>query len=530
VVAETRSGVDSVCCTGLAGNIDSDPDGITDIGDLTVLIAYLYIPPNPAPLCLAEANIDGDLAGVVDIGDLTALIAYLYIPPNVSPSECVYIPDPDAPIIAQIPDQVLVEGLTFSAISLDDYVSDSNHSDSEIVWTAYNDSALTVDIIDRVAAVVLPGSDWIGEETVIFRATDPDGLWAACTTSFEIFVPAYKPLELEDLSVSTPTQEGLDPSLVYQIYQCADTMPHLFSVLILKNGQLVAEQYFNGKYVDVAAPTASVTKSYISALTGIALQQGDLTSLDQHMADFFPEYWWQFTDPRKYDITLRQVLQMRSGYVWEERSPTYLQMFMNTNNWLNLLGPFPLTSDPGTQFGYSNLTAHAMAVILARAADMPLRDYAQTHLFDHLGYTCSFWPRDAQNNHVGHGDLYIRPRDMAKFGQMYLDSGMYNGVQVLTPEWIAESFQVSTANAFGGRVLWHLHPIDYGYLWWKAQAGSHVVHYAWGHGGQVIAVVYDLNMVVVTTADNLLGDFTQDGWLLESSVLELVGRLIASIE
>jgi hypothetical protein len=80
--------VEEVCCEGLTGNVDNDPDGLIDIGDLTALVAYLYIPPNPEPVCTAEANIDGDGGELVDIGDLTALIAYLYIPPNPLPASC----------------------------------------------------------------------------------------------------------------------------------------------------------------------------------------------------------------------------------------------------------------------------------------------------------------------------------------------------------------------------------------------------------------------------------------------------------
>jgi hypothetical protein len=85
-----RSGCEQLCgcCEGLTGNVDGDPAGLVDIGDLTALIAYLYIPPNPVPDCPEEANIDGDVAGLVDIGDLTALIAYLYIPPNPEPAAC----------------------------------------------------------------------------------------------------------------------------------------------------------------------------------------------------------------------------------------------------------------------------------------------------------------------------------------------------------------------------------------------------------------------------------------------------------
>ena len=86
--ADSNGVGDACCCLDLTGNVDGDPSGLVDIGDLTALISYLYIPPNPSPGCPGEANIDGDGENLIDIGDLTALISYLYIPPNPAPAGC----------------------------------------------------------------------------------------------------------------------------------------------------------------------------------------------------------------------------------------------------------------------------------------------------------------------------------------------------------------------------------------------------------------------------------------------------------
>ena len=145
-----------------------------------------------------------------------------------------------------------------------------------------------------------------------------------------------------------------------------ERLDNIYSLLVVRNGFLVAEKYFNGQDMSRANPTASVTKSFISALAGIALRENALDSLDQRLTDFFPEIDWQNADPRKSQITIRQVLQMRSGYPWEE-ADGYLTTLFSRSNWIPLLEEFPLMADPGARFGYSNFMAHMMAVILSRA-------------------------------------------------------------------------------------------------------------------------------------------------------------------
>jgi CubicO group peptidase (beta-lactamase class C family) len=172
----------------------------------------------------------------------------------------------------------------------------------------------------------------------------------------------YKPLQGDDWKVSTPSEQGLDPDLVAKLYRNAAELETLYGLLVVKNGYLIAERYFNEGEVDQLSGRQSVTKSVTSALVGIALDQGYLSSVDQKMMDFFPEFADQIDDPRKERITIRDLLQMRGGYPDEERTPPYLdRMFFRDNwSWLPHLVDFPLTSDPGTSFQYSNLTSHLL--------------------------------------------------------------------------------------------------------------------------------------------------------------------------
>lgn len=130
----------------------------------------------------------------------------------------------------------------------------------------------------------------------------------------------YTPLPGDDWKMSTPAEQGLDPMLVAELYRNAAELETLYGLLVIKNSHLIAEGYFNGGSVEQKHFMASATKSFTSALVGIALDQGCLSSVYQKMVDFFPEFSNQISDPRKEQITIGDLLQMRSGYVWEERT------------------------------------------------------------------------------------------------------------------------------------------------------------------------------------------------------------------
>ena len=141
---------------------------------------------------------------------------------------------------------------------------------------------------------------------------------ASCGPSIEdLLAVDYTPLPGDDWEVSTPTEQDLDPMLVAEVYYNAAELETLYSLLVVKNGYLIAEDYFNEGSVEQKDRLQSATKSYTSALVGIALDQGYLSSVDQKMLDFFPELAGQITDPRKEQITIRDLLQMRAGYPWE---------------------------------------------------------------------------------------------------------------------------------------------------------------------------------------------------------------------
>ena len=155
----------------------------------------------------------------------------------------------------------------------------------------------------------------------------------------------YAPLAGGDWEVSTPQAQGLDPARVARFYRDAAELETLYGLLIVKNGYLIAEKYFNAGSIGQVSSRQSMTKSLTSALVGFALEQGCLSSVDQKMMEFFPELVDQIQDPRKMQITIRQMLQMRAGYPWEESSPETFELLATGFRPSNLVD-VPLVRDP----------------------------------------------------------------------------------------------------------------------------------------------------------------------------------------
>jgi CubicO group peptidase (beta-lactamase class C family) len=347
-------------------------------------------------------------------------------------------------------------------------------------------------------------------------------------TAGELATVDYTPVTRDVWPVSSPEQQGLDPHLVAELYYNASQLQTSYSLLVFKNGYLVAEDYFHIGSPDLQVNIHSVTKSITSALVGIALEQGCLTSLDQKMMDFFPDFNGMVTDPRKYQITLRQMLKMRAGYPWEESSAEGTELLYSGFRSYNLVD-VPLVYEPGTRSAYSNLTPHLLGIILARACNTDLKSFAQEHLFDPLGIQPAFWQTDWEGNYLGFSDIDLSSTDLAKFGSLYLNDGKYNGIQVIPAQWVQDSLKVYSKKTWTVRVGRNWRDNGYGYLWWSIKAGKHRYNLAWGHGGQQIVVLDDLDMMIVFLADPLHLQHGDGPWKIEKSNLNLLADFVASL-
>jgi CubicO group peptidase (beta-lactamase class C family) len=344
----------------------------------------------------------------------------------------------------------------------------------------------------------------------------------------ELAAVDYTPLPEGEWQVSTPEAQGLDPDMVARLYYNASQLETAYSLLVFKNGYLVAEDYFNIGKPDLQVNIHSVTKSITSALVGIALEQGCLTSLDQKMMEFFPEFTGRITDLRKKQITIQQMLQMRAGYPWEEATAEGTELLYTGFHTSNLVD-VPLAYDPGSASAYSNLTAYFLGIIVARACNTDLKSFAQEHLFDPLGIKPGFWQTGWDGNYLGYSDLHLSSTDLAKFGLLYLNDGIYNGIQVVPAQWVHDSLKIYSKKTWTVRVGSNWGDNGYGYQWWSIKAGNYRYNLAWGHGGQQIVLLDDLDMMIVYLADPLHLKHGDEPWRIEKNNLNLVADFVASL-
>lgn len=291
------------------------------------------------------------------------------------------------------------------------------------------------------------------------------------------------------------------------------------SLVVVRNGELVFERYFNGGGRQTAANIHSASKSMLSAGIGIALAKGLIHDVNEKVPELLPDYFATITDPVKQGLKLGDLLTMRSGMNWEEDvTETYIQ---TQTDWARAILALPFGAAPGTQFNYNTGLTHLMSVILTKASGMSTCDFMRKNLLDRIGIYPKHWGRDPQGFFSGGYDVYFTPREMAKFGMLMLNDGKWHGHQVVPAHWVraATSRQTEAHSlSFPGR------EIAYGYNWWVRKIGGHDMAYAWGWGGQFIYVIRDLRMVVVITTDttvNFVDEFDGDT-IIEGDVLPAV--------
>jgi len=270
-------------------------------------------------------------------------------------------------------------------------------------------------------------------------------------------------------------------------------LPRLQSLLISHRGELIFEQYYNGTDPNRPANMKSASKSVISALVGLAIQQGHIESVDVPIATFLPEYFSGIEDAGKQQITVEDLLTMQSGL--ETTSNRNYGRWVLSEDWIEFALNQPLVAEPGSQMLYSTGSTHLLSAILTRATGMDTKAFAQQSLTRPLGYSMSYWSQDPQGIYFGGNDMEMTPRQMLRFGSLYLNDGIYNGNQVLNPAWIEVSYEPHARSPRGqGRF--------YGYGWWLRDLANMQVPVAWGYGGQLIFVVKELDLVVVATSDS----------------------------
>jgi CubicO group peptidase (beta-lactamase class C family) len=301
-----------------------------------------------------------------------------------------------------------------------------------------------------------------------------------------------------------------------EVAKRAAGIPRLHSLVVSHRGTIVLEHYASRRARGLSN-IKSASKSVISALVGIAIQQGHVKSVRQPIADYFPELR-KDPDPRKQQITIEDLLTMRSGL--ESTSFNNYGEWVRSRNWIRFVLDRPLIGEPGTGMEYSTGNTHLLSAILTKATRKNTWQYAQEVLGKPLGITIARWPTDPQGIYFGGNEMLMTPRQMLTFGELYLNKGRARGRQVVPAEWVETSCKGRGRSRFNPDQL-------YGYGWWLRDFGEEESCFAWGYGGQYIFLFADRALVIVTTSSTTVSEDRRDHRRAIFELAELTGASLS---
>lgn len=293
------------------------------------------------------------------------------------------------------------------------------------------------------------------------------------------------------LSPDRPSTTGLDSARLARGLTVADSLPRLRCLLVARHGEVLVERCAGGADPASPANVKSVSKSVLSALVGVAIDEGHLEGVEQRIVPLLEGHLDTIVEPRKRAITIGHLLSMQSGL--ERTSGGNYGDWVSSANWVRNAIRRPMVADPGGRMLYSTGNYHLLSAILTEATGMSTLELARTYLGDPLGIRVPAWLADPQGIYFGGNDMRLSPRAMVRFGELYRNSGRHAGEQVVPERWVRASLVPRTRSPWSGE--------EYGYGWFISDAAGHPMFYAWGYGGQFILVVPDLELTVVTTSD-----------------------------
>ena len=321
---------------------------------------------------------------------------------------------------------------------------------------------------------------------------------------------------------STPEAQGLNRSELetFDRELAAGQQGYVDSMLVIRHGSVVFEKSYPHDYdslfVGKGAPglynyydpawhpywkhgelhtMQSVSKSFTSALVGIAIRRGEIPGVQAKVMPYFSA-WKTPPDPRRDAMTLRDVLTMTTGIRWDESSSSYTNAKNNcaemeaTEDWIQYVLEQPMAFAPGQQFEYNSGATELLSYVIKKTTGQEADDYAKEHLLGPLGIEYA-WKRTPKGLADTEGGLYLRPRDLAKFGLLYLKDGIWEGKRILPEGWVKDSTTWHTGTSRGRR--------GYGYKWWvlsRKAPGTYEAYAALGYGGQRLIVVPELDPFV----------------------------------
>ena len=255
--------------------------------------------------------------------------------------------------------------------------------------------------------------------------------WVVAGCDFSPNGPEPTSLDLtQPWILATPAEVGIDPDGLSKAVLEASEIPRFLSLLVVRDGRLVLEEYFHGNHADSLNDVRSVTKSVVSTLVGVALAEGFIGSLDETLGDYLhPQVG--LLDPALQAISIHDLLTMTSGFQWNEIDGDSYATWIRSEDHIQHILSQPLVNNPGTNFTYNSAAVHLLGVLLQEAVEMSLPVFADQYLFSGIGIQRSRWEELTRGYVNGGASIDLRPRDLARLGQFYLQGG--------TLRWYADS-------------------------------------------------------------------------------------------
>jgi len=271
----------------------------------------------------------------------------------------------------------------------------------------------------------------------------------------------------------------------------AKAFDQLHALVIFHKGDIAFAEAFRGPPVSRPVNVKSVSKTIVAALTGAALDRGEIGGLDETLGSLAPELIPSSADPRVVDITVEHLLTMRAGL--ERTSGPNYGNWVSSRNWIAHALSRPFVMPPGTQMQYSTGSFHVLGAALSRLAGRSLLDLARQRIGDPLEIEIPAWTRDPQGFYLGGNEMALSPLAMIRFGELYRRGGVWQESRVLSENWVEASFVPRTRSRFSG--------LEYGYGWFLGELNGHRIAVARGYGGQLIGIVPTLDLTIAITSD-----------------------------
>lgn len=323
------------------------------------------------------------------------------------------------------------------------------------------------------------------------------------------------PWPTKSWEVSTPEAQGMDSASLARLIETVGTYRQ-DSLTIIRHGKIVADAYYAPYVAGISHDLRSVTKSVVSTLTAIELQQGILDSTDHPIIDLFPDKHILHVDEDKKAMTIQSLLDMTSGLEWKEKAytpdETIMRMYISPDRTEFVLSQ-PMSSAPGTKFYYNSGNPYVLSALITKKTGQNAFDFAKKELFGPLGIKSAKWGRvDGQGVTDGEAGLSLAPLDMARIGYLYLHNGMWDGRQIIAPSWVERAREGSVPATFG---------FHYANLWWSLPEKD--AYMARGRHSQLILVLPKLDIVATMT-----GVLRDDEYYSASRLIDDIANAVRS--